>query len=106
MKTHLALIGSLLLLPYSLTAQSACRQATTISVEHSQAFTMFTVFLPSRPRPFLAKALIPDTDSPAGAFVFSLSTLVGTEPVRRVQMMPAAVDLADKGRPTIVLHAN
>jgi hypothetical protein len=104
MKAPTALLSSLLLLPHSLVAQSTCRQAPATAVEHSQAFTVYTVPLPTRPRPFVAKAFVPNAGSPAGAFVFSLSTLVGSDPVIRVQMMPVAVELATRGRPTIVLQ--
>lgn len=104
MKARLALLSGLLLLPYPLAAQSACRQAPVTNVEHIQGFTVFTVPLPSRTRPFIAKALIPNSGAPAGAFVFSFSTLIGSQPLARVQMMPVAVELATKGRPTIVLQ--
>ena len=104
MKAHPTLVSSLLLLPFSLAAQSPCRQAAAITIEHIQGFTLFTVPLPSKPRPLVAKAMIPDSGVPRGAFVFSFSTLLGSQPSARVQMMAVAVELATKGRPTIVLQ--
>ena len=104
MKARTALVSGLLLVSYSLVAQSTCRQAPATAVEHSQAFTIYTVSLPARPRPFVAKAFVPNAGAPAGAFVFSLSTIVGSDPFVRVQMMPVAAELATRGRPSIVLQ--
>jgi len=105
MKARTALLSSLLLIPCSLAAQPTCRQASATAVEHTRAFTIYTVSLPTRPRPLVAKAFVPNAGSPGAAFVFSLSTLVGSDdPSVRVQMMPVATELATQGRPTIVLQ--
>jgi hypothetical protein len=85
-------------------AQSVCRQAKANIVERHEAFTIVSVLLPSLSRSVAAKALIPNTDQPAGAFVFSLSTLVGSEPERFVDMMPVATDLARQGRAAILIQ--
>ena len=104
MKACTALLSGLLLISNSLAAQSACRRASATAVEHRPGFTIYTLLLPTRPKPFVAKAFVPDAGAPAGAFVFSLSTLVRSDPVVRVQMMPIAIELATRGRPTIVLQ--
>jgi hypothetical protein len=85
-------------------AQSACRQATATVLEHRQAFTVLSLTLPSKPTSVAAMAVIPNAGRLAGAYVFSLSQLVGTGPDVVVQMMPAAIDLAKEGHPAIVLR--
>jgi hypothetical protein len=104
MKTYLALVGYLALLPFTLTPQEACLQAPATVIERRESFTVFSVSLPSRLGRLTAKAVIPNANRPAGAFVFSLSALAGSEPAVLVQMMPVAIDLAKRGRPAIVLQ--
>ena len=86
-------------------SQSACRQAVANATEHRETFTIFSISLPSRSGSTPAQALIPNNSrEPVGAFVFSLSRLVGSEPKQVVEMLPVAVDLAKAGRPTIVIQ--
>ena len=103
-KACLAFASCLVLFPCSVMAQSVCRQATASVIDHREAFTIFSVSLPSHSGPVAAKAVIPNNHHPAGAFVFSLSRLVGSEPERVVEMMPVAIDLATKGRPTVLIQ--
>jgi hypothetical protein len=105
MKTCLTFLTCLLFLPCSALAQSACRQASASITEHREAFTVFSVVLPSPSGSISAQALVPNNGhNPAGAFVFSLSRLVGSEPKQVVEMLPVAVELATAGRPTIMLQ--
>jgi hypothetical protein len=103
-KTCFAFASYLALFPCWVLAQSACRQATASVVEHREAFTILSISLPSQSGHVTAKAAIPNDHHPAGAFVFSLSRLVGSEPDRVVEMMPVAIGLATKGRPTVLIQ--
>jgi hypothetical protein len=103
-KTCFEFAACLALFPCWGLAQSACRQATASVIEHREAFTIFSVSLPSQSGYVTAKAVIPNDHHPAGANVFSLSGLVGSEPERVVEMMPVAIDLATKGRPTVLIQ--
>jgi hypothetical protein len=105
MKICLAFLTCLLFLPCSVLAQSACRQASARTTERREAFTVFSILLPSRSGSISAQALVPNNDhNPAGAIVFSLSRLVRSEPRQVVEMLPVAVELATAGRPTIMLQ--
>lgn len=85
-------------------AQSACRDAAATIIERRQEFAIFSISLPSGPRSVPAKAVIPNSNRPAGAFVFSLSTLAEPESRQIVEMMPAAVALANKGHATVLIQ--
>jgi hypothetical protein len=104
MKPCIMVLASVVILTVPAAAQSACRQATSSVVEHHEAFTIYSLSLPSRSGTLLARALIPHANRSAGAVVFSFSTLVGTEPERLVEMMPVATELAKRGRATIVMQ--
>jgi hypothetical protein len=88
----------------SAAAQSTCRQATATLVERHREFDIFSVSLPSGPRSLLAKAVIPNLNRPAGAFVFSLSTVTETESRQIVELMPAAIALAKKGHAAVLIQ--
>ncbi len=105
MKTCLTLLTCLLFVPCSGLAQSACRRAPASVTEKHEAFTVFSILLPSPSGPIAAQALLPQSrQNPAGAFVFSLSRLVGSEPKQVAEMFPVAEELATAGRPTIILQ--
>ena len=104
MKICVLLAAYLAFLTSSLCAQSACRQATANVVERRDTYTIFSVTLPSRSGFVDARAVIPASNQPAGAFVFTFSSLTGSEPSRTVKMMPVAIELAKKGRSTIVIQ--
>ena len=104
MKLHLAVLVCFAVAPMMASAQSVCREATAKVIEHREAFTVMKLTLPSRPTPVAATAVIPNSSRPAGGYVFSLSQLVESEPNQLLEMMPAAMDLATEGYPTIVLQ--
>jgi hypothetical protein len=104
-KNCFTLVISMVLFACSAMAQSACRQATASSTARHEAFTVFSISLPSRSGSVAAQALIPNSSRKrAGAVVFSLSRLVGSEPKQIVDMLPIAADLATAGRPTIIIQ--
>lgn len=104
MKICIVFAAYLALLTSSLCAQSVCRQVTGNVVERRDTYTILAVSLPSPSGFVAARAVIPNSDQPAGAFVFTLSSLTGSEPSRTVKIMPVAIELAKKGRSTIVIQ--
>jgi hypothetical protein len=104
MKPYIMVLASVVILAVPAATQSACRQSTASVVEHHEAFTVYSLSLPSRSGTLLARALIPHANRSAGAVVFSFSTLVASEPERLIEMMPVATELAKRGRATIVIQ--
>jgi hypothetical protein len=96
-------VACLLLLPSLVAAQSVCRQTVGTVVERNEAFSVLSLSLPSSSGSLNARAVLPTADRRAGAFVFSLSKLVSSNPDQIVDMMPLAVDLAKKGHPSVIV---
>ena len=79
MMLYFSLLGGLLLLNASAIAQTACRQAIGRVVERSDTFTVVSISLPSQPASVAATAVIANNPRAAGAYVFSLYELVGSD---------------------------
>jgi hypothetical protein len=103
MKPSILVLASMLVLTVPAVTQSACRQATASALERHEVFTIYSLSLSSSSGTLLARALVPHANRPAGAIVFSFSTLVASEPERLVEVMPVATELAKRGRATIVM---
>jgi hypothetical protein len=97
-------VAALLAFTVSGTAQTACRQATARVLEHHPGFTIYYVSLPAPSGSVKAKALIPDTSEPGDPAVFSLSTLLGSQTGKSVDIIPLAMELARHGEPAIVVE--
>jgi hypothetical protein len=104
MKPCIMVLASVVILTVPAVTQTACRQATASVVEHHEPFSIYSLSLTSRSGTLLARALIPHANRSEGAVVFSFSTLVGTEPERLVEVIPIAMELAKRGRATIVMQ--
>lgn len=105
MKTPLTVLVCLAALCSSAAAQSACREASATITGRSDAFNILDVALPSVAGAVRAQALIPNKQGDApGAFVFSLSRLIGSEPKQSVEMAAVAMELAAAGRPVIIVQ--
>lgn len=85
-------------------AQSACRQAPGQVIERGPGFTIQKVTLPSDPNTLDAKAIIPNTPSPAGAVVFSFSTLSDRDGQHAVKMLPLAIEMVKHGSASVVIQ--
>jgi hypothetical protein len=67
MKPCIVVLASLVILTIPAATQSACRQAMASVVERHEEFTIYSLSLPSRSGPQVARALIPHAVHPAGA---------------------------------------
>ena len=85
MKICFAVFAALILATASSVAQQVCRQAKATVVERQVGFTMLDVSLPSGSGILVAKALLPNTHSPASGIVFSLAAVVQSEPKQTVE---------------------
>lgn len=105
MKISVAVAVGFAFLCSSAAAQSACREASGTTSERRDAFNILDVALPSVTGTIKAQAFVPNQPREAkGAFVFSLSRLVGSEPKQFVDMAPVAMELAAAGRPVIIVQ--
>lgn len=104
MRVWVPFVACLAFLSSSAAAQSVCRDAAATIIERRQEFSIFSISLPSGARSIPAKAVLPNLNRPAGAFVFSLSTLAETESHQILEMMPAAIALAKKGHATVLIQ--
>jgi hypothetical protein len=103
-KTGLAPVVFLLVLTSSVAAQSVCREAKNKIVERRLGFTIHSVSWLSTHGLVKATATIPANSKPSDPVVFSFSTLVGSQPEQSVDMIPLAMELAEQGRPTLVIE--
>jgi hypothetical protein len=97
-------LGGLLVLSASVVAQTTCRAASGRIVERGDLYTIMRVTLPSPPASLTAMAVIANSHRRAGAYVFTLSKLLASNPQRSVEMLPAAAQLASEGHSSIVLE--
>jgi hypothetical protein len=103
MKSIVVVLASLLF-SVSALAQRACREASATTVETQESFAIMRVVLPSSTRGVIADAVIPVTEGPRGAVVFTLSKLVASDPDRSVELTPFAIDIAKEGRPVVIIE--
>jgi len=87
-----------------LLAQPECRQASGGPAEVHEGYRTANVLLPAQPRAVTATAVLPEKNGGKGAFVFSLSSLVTTEPDRVIEVLPVAIELAKAGHAAIVVE--
>ena len=104
MKGTLACVVCLLVLPASVAAQSVCREMKSEVVERRFGFTVRSVWWPSTHGVLKATATIPDVSKQSDGIVFSFSTLVSSEPKQSLDMLPLAMELTKRGKPTIVIE--
>jgi hypothetical protein len=108
MKTRLSVVfiflSILVLSAVSGVAQSSCREAKASNVEQRQDFAIYTVSLPVGDSSVEAKALIPKSDKPLSAVVFSFSTLADSDSDRVAETLPAAIAVAKSGRAAILIQ--
>jgi hypothetical protein len=97
------LVTLVLVLVTSAVAQTVCREAKSEIIEHKLGYTFEKLTLPSQ-HVVPAEAVIPDKANPADAIVFSFSTLVSSDPKESVDMLPIAMQLAERGRAVIVVE--
>jgi hypothetical protein len=96
-------LGGLLMLSTSIVAQTTCREADAKVVEQRDRYTILSITLPSQPSSIGAMAVVANSHRRAGAYVFTLSKLLALNPERSIEMLPAAIQLANEGHSSIVL---
>jgi uncharacterized protein YdeI (BOF family) len=101
MKPYVA-VAAILLTSTSAMGQAACKQAKA-TVQQQDGFTLHNVSLPVGDTSVQATAVVPGSDRPSSAVVFSFSTLVG-EADKRIEVMSTAKELVRKGRAAIVIQ--
>lgn len=105
MKTALACVICLFVLPLSIAAQAVDPQPTSDeAIEHRSGFAVHSVSVPCAHGVLKATAAIPDVGKQSEGVVFSFSTLVSSEPEQSVEMLPLALKLAKQGKPIIVIE--
>jgi hypothetical protein len=104
MKRSLAYVICLLALPSSIAAQSDCRQPKNQVVERRFGFTVHSVSWPSARGLLKGTAVVPDVSKRTYGVVFSFSTLVSSESKQSLDMLPLAMEMTRRGKPTIVIE--
>lgn len=104
MKRYFVFLSGLLLFGTAVAGQTVCRQASGKVVERRDTFTILSITLPSQPSSMAAIAIVSNSNRRAGAYVFTLSKLIASDPQRSTEMLPAAIHLANEGHSSILLE--
>jgi hypothetical protein len=104
MKLYFVFLSGLLLFGTALAGQTACRQASGKVVERRDTFMILSITLPSQPSSMAAIAIVSNSNRSAGAYVFTLSKLIASDPPRSTEMLPAAIHLANEGHSSVLLE--
>ena len=104
MKLCFVFLSGLLLFGTAVAGQTACRQASGKVIERRDPFTILSLNLPTQQSSMAAIAIVSNSHRPAGAYVFTLSKLLASDPPRSTEMLPAAIQLANEGHSSILLE--